>query len=346
MTATVSHARLQVFASDVLSAHGLRRDHADRVAEVLVWADLRGVDSHGVSRLPLYCQWLDSGEMNKSAEIETALDLPALCVLNGDSCPGAVGMLEASHRAAVLATKAGVGAVLLRQTTHTGALGFYTSAIAESGYACIAMVASGPLMGYFGSSAAAVSTAPLSIAAPRANGRPLVFDMASSAIPVGRLALARKQGGPLPPGSAMDIWGLPTQDPRSAVAPLPLAGPKGSGLALMVEVLCSLLSAAPILTPALGTHSSDSKHTQNALVIAFNTTVLNQPSDLQQEVARLADAIHALPPAKDVPEVLLPGERGWQESELRSTAGIPLSSAVSEQLAALAAKTGLSVPWN
>jgi LDH2 family malate/lactate/ureidoglycolate dehydrogenase len=345
MTTRVVAADLLDFAAGVLAAHGLRSEHAREVAEVLVWADLRGVDSHGVSRLPLYCGWLRSGEMNKDAQVRPALELPALCVLEGDRCPGPVGMGEASRRAVALARASGVGAVLLRHATHTGALGFYTSAVARDGVAGLAMVASGPLMGYFGAAGPAVSTAPISIAAPRAGGQPLVFDMASSAIPVGRLLLARQQGQALPPGSAMDAAGLPTQDPGAAIAPLPLAGPKGSGLALMAEVLCSLLAGAPVLVPAANAAGGKAPHTQNALVVAFDTRALNGPSGLGDAVETLAALIHGLPVAKDAQQVLLPGERGWRELEQRTAAGIPLSPKLALALATLAADAGIHAPW-
>lgn len=341
----VSASRLTRFASDVLAAAGLQADHAAAVAEVLVWADLRGVESHGVSRLPLYLRWLASGEMNTSAVVEAVLDRPALCLLEAHRAPGPVAMREAIERAGRMAAACGVATILVRGTTHTGALGYYTAHLAQAGFVALALAASGPLMGYIGAAAAAVSSAPLSMAAPRPDARPLVFDMASSAIPVGRLALAKASGEPLPPGTAMDASGRPTQDPHCAVAPLPAAGAKGAGLALMAEVLCSVMAAAPILAEALAPGAGPQPHRQNALLLAFDPSAIQSPARLLEEMEHLATCIHGLPRAEGVPEVLLPGERGWREFELRSHAGIPLSSAVGAQLERLAAEAGLIVPW-
>lgn len=343
--AVVQASDLRAFAADLLRAEGLHADHADAVAQVLVWADLRGTSSHGVSRLPLYIEWLRSGEMNGQAQIHAALRLPALTVLEGDQCAGAAGMRVAVRAAVEGARQAGMSVCLLRATTHTGALGCYTEAIAQTGMVGIACAASGPMMAYHGSAAAGVSTAPLSIAAPGPQGQPpLVFDMASSAVAFGRLQQAKRRGEAIPQGWALDAAGRQTTDAATAAITLPLGGAKGSGLALMIEVLCSLLTNNPILTPALELPPRQRRHVQNALVCALDANALVGADVYGRQIADLIAALRALP-AQEGEHIRLPGERGAREAEVRTREGIALSSAASCALTAAAAAAGIATPW-
>ncbi|MBG9390486.1 Ldh family oxidoreductase [Caenimonas aquaedulcis] len=338
---------LREFAAALLGAGGLQPDHAAEVAQVLVWADLRGVESHGVSRLPLYLRWLRTGEMNGAARPRVAFSLPALQVLDADAAPGAVSMKMAVAMATPMARDCGVGVVMVRGTTHTGALGAYTSALAGTGLVGIALAASGPNMFYHGAAAPGVSTAPLSIAVPRHGDGPIVFDMASGAIAFGRLQEARAQGHTLAAGSAADASGRPTTDAHDAVAPLPLGGPKGSGLALMIELVCSAMTGAQILAPALSSTDTPPRHRQNAMVLAFDLarTAPQSPDQAQAQVSALVDAIKSLPSSTGSP-VLLPGERGGAESVRRAAHGIPLGARTAGMLADAAASLGIPVPWS
>lgn len=336
--------RLARFAADTLAAAGLHVPHAEVVARSLVWADLRGVGSHGVSRLPLYVGWLRSGEMNPAARLKVSVRLPALLVLDADRAPGAVALDEAAQRVAPVAREFGVGAILVRGTTHTGALGAYTAGLASQGLFALAMASSGPNMMYHGSSRIGASTAPLSMAAPRAGAAPIVLDMASGATALGRILQARREGTLLPPDVAADADGRPTRDPAQAVAPLPLGGAKGSGLALLIELACSSLAGASILAPALLASPERQPHRQNALLLAIDYARVTPPEGAAAAVEELAGAIHALPTAGDEP-VLLPGERGAKRAEESLAQGIRLTGALRRELEALAGGLSVVVPW-
>jgi LDH2 family malate/lactate/ureidoglycolate dehydrogenase len=343
-TTTVGARALEWFARDLLEGHGLEHGHAELVARSLLWAELRGVASHGVARLPTYVRWLGSGEMNTAAQLSTRRRAPALALLDADRAPGAVALDEAMRVAASMAGECGTGTVFVRNTTHTGALGACTSRLAQQGFAAVAMAASGPNMIYHGAAAPGVSTAPLSIAVPRP-GDPLVFDMASGATALGRILQARRDGSALPENVAADGEGRPTRDAQRAVAPLPLGGPKGSGLALMSELLCSAFTGAAILAPALADRDAPQPHRQNALVLAIDVKRLLGAAESAIAVEALADAIHSLPAAHGA-EVLLPGERGSRERNRREREGIPLSDGVAAELEALAASLEITCPWS
>jgi LDH2 family malate/lactate/ureidoglycolate dehydrogenase len=337
---------LHRFASRLLAAAGMANADAAQVADLLVWADLRGVHSHGVSRLPQYAGWLGSGEMNAAPMIRTVVDLPALQVIEGDRCAGAIGMRHAVDAVIERARSAGASVALLRATTHTGAVGFHTERIARAGMLGVAASASVPLMAYHGASRAALSTAPLSIAAPRGDGHPpIVFDMASAVVAMGKLRQAKAKGEPIPADWALDANGQPTTDPALAKVPLPVGGAKGSGLALMFEVIASLLTANPILVPALAAAGgSKHPHVQNAFVMALDIDLIVDPDVYRREIEALAATIHSLPPNGASP-VMLPGERGETKRAEQSQAGIALPAGVRRDLTALAATLHVSPPW-
>jgi LDH2 family malate/lactate/ureidoglycolate dehydrogenase len=319
----VTREALARFTTGVFVRAGLPDADARTVAEVLVWADLRGVDSHGVMRVPMYVRLLDAGDLNPKPAITTRTETAAAIVLEMDRAAGPVAMARAAGAAVRKAREAGIGVALARATTHTAALGYYTSAIAREGMAAVAFAASVPMMAYHGARIPGVSTSPISIAVP-ATREPLTFDMATSVVSMGRLTQARRAGQPIPAGLAIDEEGMPTTDPVRAAVPLPVGGPKGSGLSLMIECLTSLLLANPIIAEALGGTADGRRHRQNGLVLAIDLARFGDPTVFRAEVERLIRTIKALPRDPAVEEILVPGERGDRTFEERSRDGIPL----------------------
>lgn len=209
----------------------------------------------------------------------------------------------------------------------------------------IAAAASGPNMAYHQAAAAGVSTAPLSIALPRdPDSDPLLFDMASGAVALGKLQQAKATGQPLPVGWALDAQGRPTIDPVNAVTPLPLGGPKGSGLALMLEGLASLLSDNPILAPALSASPAQRRHYQNGFVIALDLAQITKPSAYFLQADALVEALKALP-AQEGQEILMPGERGYRQARISAREGIALSLATVNALRRTADALDIAPPW-
>jgi LDH2 family malate/lactate/ureidoglycolate dehydrogenase len=164
--------------------------------------------------------------------------------------------------------------------------------------------------------------------------------MGSGVISVGKLAQARRSGERLPDGSALDARGEPTTDARAATIPMPLGGPKGTGLALLIECLASLLAGNPILAEALEGTPKGKRHYQNALLIAIDVARFLPLPEFKQQVQRLVRAIKALPPQPGA-EILVPGERGARIA--RQTSDIRLPPSVLEELRALAASLGVEV---
>ncbi|RCK21742.1 Ldh family oxidoreductase [Thalassospira lucentensis] len=339
---TIQAGALRSFANDILTAGGFSPADAAQTAELLVWANLRGVDSHGVLRIPRYIEMIELGLMRSGGSITTVREFGAVTVLDGGKCPGAVGMNEAVERAARSADKFGIGWCAARAISHAGAIGYFTTALAERGLVGIAMTASKPLMSYFGAKGEALSTNPLSIAFPVADGKdPIVLDMSTASVALGKIMAAKDAGRSIPEGWAIDADGNPATDPNTVAALLPMAGAKGSGLSLMIEMLASVLAGNAVIGPVL---TGIKKGGFNGLVMAINPVAFGEQDTFGDEVARLADAIHRLEPVAGNDAVLLPGERGATTARMRSSDGIPLPAGTVTRLCAFASKLGVSIP--
>jgi len=340
--ATVAADALRRFTRDVFVRAGMPEDDAAVVAEVLVWADLRGVDTHGVSRIPMYLRLIDDGDLNLTPSIKIRTESPASILVEADRAAGPIAMTTAMKAAVRKARDAGVGLALVRATTHTAALGYYTLMAAQDGMAAIALAASMPFMAYHGTRAPGVSTNPISIAVPGGERGPVVLDMATGVVARGKLVQARKTDQPIPTGWALDGDGNPTTDPQAALIPLPLGGPKGSGLSLMIELITSLIASNPIIAGALEGTAEGHRHRQNGLMLAIDPARFGDPQAFRLEVDRVVDALKALPKAPGTLEILMPGERGARALAARTRDGIPLPRAIVDELRAVAARFGLA----
>jgi ureidoglycolate dehydrogenase (NAD+) len=338
----VRHTDLARFIVAAFTAKGMAADDAATVADALVWANLRGGDSHGVVRLPRYVEMIASGDMDPLARPAFVLDCPARFVLDGARCAGPVAMMQAIAAATERAKASGLCLGLVRHTTHTGAIGRYAKWAAERGCIVVIAVAGVPLMAYHGARVRSLSTSPLAIAVPSAHG-PVVLDMATSVAALGRLMQARTGTEPIPDGWALAEDGTPTTDPKKAAIPLPLGGPKGSGLSLMFEFITGILGGAPALAPALGPERRR-RHTQNALILAIDVAGFRPPAEFDKDAGELIDIIRHLPVRDGFTEVLLPGERGRRTEAARRTAGIPVPPTTWEALGRLAKALAIELP--
>ena len=338
----IRHCELAQFIVAAFVAKGMAADDAGLIARALVWANLRGGDSHGVVRLPRYIGLIDTGEMNPAARPVFALDTPARFVLDGKRCAGPIAMMQATGAANERAKISGLCVGLVRNTTHTGAIGHYAQWIAERGCIALIAVAGIPLMAYHGARVRSVSTSPLAIGVPTGRG-PLVLDMATSVAALGRLVQARAAGATIPEGWAIAEDGTATTDPKAAAIPLPLGGPKGSGLSLMFEVMAGLLSGAPVLAPALGPERR-TRHTQNAFILALDVAAFRPPTEFAADADALLDIIKGLPRRDGFDEILLPGDRGRRTEAARRETGIPIPMSTWEALGRLAEKLGIRLP--
>jgi ureidoglycolate dehydrogenase (NAD+) len=333
---------LQCFVAAIFAAKGMGAADAATVADVLVWAELRGVPSHGVIRVPRYLDFIAQGDMDPAARPEVTRSTDAAFLLEGHRAAGPVAMTEATDEAVARARRHGTALGLVAGTTHAGAVGCYAQRAASRGMAALVMAAGTPFMAYHGARVPSLATSPIAIAVPHATGEPLLLDMATSVAAMGRVNAARVAGRPIPEGWALDRDGRPTTDPAAAATLLPLGGAKGSGLALMIECLTGLVAGAPILTAVLT--EGERRHSQNALILAIDIAAFRPLADFARDADALADAIRHLPRAEGVEEIRLPGERGDRLAAIRQRDGVPIPGAVWRQLAAIVEPLSVPLP--
>ena len=335
---------LQRFAGALFVAAGVAPAMADEWAKSLVWANLRGVDSHGVLRIPGYIERLKTNAINPTPNMRVEKRAGAIALLEADRAPGAVAMAMAMAEAMACAREVHVGWCAARNITHAGAVGYFALQAANAGMAGIVMSASGPMMAYHGAKAAGVSSNPLAVAFPAKNRPPLLVDMSTSTVAMGKVMSARDAGREIPLGWGLDARGRDTTDPRTLATLLPLGGPKGSGLSFMIECLCSLTVGNPIIAPALAAGGKLDAPFLNGVAVALDLAVFGDRERILGEADRLARHVAALAPADGVERIYLPGERGDSILQARMRDGIPLPQGTWSRLLACAKALAVAAP--
>ena len=338
---TVPAPELEQLVTEIYVAHGLRAEDAAVLARVLVWANLRGIDSHGVSRALRYVELCAKGEANAQPAIRIERPRAAVVAVDADRAPGPVALDVAMRAAIETARETGVAWAGVRAATLTGAIGYYTSLAAEAGMIGVGIVAGMPNMAYEGARGAAVATSPLSVAVPSERYATVLLDMATAVVALGKITQYKNRGEQLPPGLAVTKEGEPTTDPELAAVPLPLGGAKGSGMSLVFELLTSVLTGNAIVSAF---HGGDKRHRQNAALIALDVSAFTPLAEFRSAVDATLDALKGLPRQDDAAEIRYPGERGASVEAERRANGIPLPKKLWETLSAEAEQLGVAQP--
>jgi len=341
----VAWEALRDFTREVFVQLGLSPEDADTEANVLIWANLRGIDSHGVLQIPFYVEEVDSGYMNLKPDIQVVKETPATLLIEADRAFGPVVTTFAMKRVMEKAKESGIGWAFIRNTSHQGAMGYYPLMAAKKDMAGIAFVASPPLMAPYGARVAGVDNSPIAISVPAKRHPPLILDMATSVAALGKVTLAVDKGIPIPEGWALDKNGNPTTDPRQAAVLLPVGGPKGSGLALMFECISSLIVGNPLLEPILmGYRKSEGHQIQNSVVVSIDISTFTDLEDYKEHIDTLIDSLKALPRAAGTTEILLPGEPENRCYNDRLRNGIPLPEGTIHRLTSVAERLNITFP--
>lgn len=344
-TTVIASEEIRRVCEVVLVGHGVPEADAATVADNLVEADLRGVDSHGCHLLTLYVDRLVSGHLRPTTDVTVVRDEGSTVHLDGGLGFGQVAGLAAVDLAVERALEHGTAAVAVRESTHLGALAYYTQRAAERGCLTIAVQNGPTIVPPFGGVTQLLSTNPISYAVPTADEPTLVYDVATTTVAGNRILLAKKRGdAQLPDGWANDAQGRPTTDTDAAsVAHMQwFGGHKGYGIALLVEVLAGVLADS-----CYGRTENSASEAVGRQRIAkgylFLTLDVNRflPVDeFRSRVDALIADIHASEPAVDFDGVLVPGELEHRRRADRLASGVPMSTALVAELDRLARAVG------
>ncbi|NLE37741.1 MAG: Ldh family oxidoreductase [Pirellulaceae bacterium] len=343
---TVHHDALRRFAGGLLERVGLLPADARLVADMLVEANLRGTDSHGVARLPHYLRRIGGGSIKPRPQI-TVEKLSESCGrVHGDDGLGQLVMQRATMEAVCLAAKSGAGWVSVARSSHCGAMAYYGLEIADAGMIGFVFSHVDSMVLPFGSRKAFCGTNPICITAPRADGGAgqlhsgaLCLDMATSKVPWNTIANAAIEGVPIEQGWAVDSEGRDTIDAAEVASLYPFGEYKGSGLGLMIDVLCATLSDAP-LGPDIPKMYGDMTEPRQlgGMVGALDIGRFVPLRRFHQRIDDLVRRWTALPPSMPEQPVLFPGQPELLERESRLRDGIPLGLNLLRELEELAEK--------
>lgn len=334
--------RLRPFIASIFHALGVPDADADTVAEIIVEADLRGVESHGSTRVAGYASMIKLGLLNPRPKIEVLRETPSTAMLEGDNAFGMVVARRAMTMALDKAASAGIACVTARNVTHTGMVGFYPMMAARRGFIGLSCNNGPTILPPFGGTTPTLATNPFSAAFPAGRENPIVLDMATSVVAGGKLRLAAKKGLPIPDTWALDRRGVPTTDPREAIFHGFLqwaGGYKGFGLATVVEGLSGVLSGGLFGrdVPAMKTFGKEPLVT-SAFYMAINPECFMPLEEFKARVDGLVRHIKSSRKAAGVKEVYVAGEIEFLKRAQRLAEGIPVSAVVLDELRGLAAE--------
>ena len=343
-TRHIEAAALQAFTARVFEGLGMPAEDAATEAEVLVWANLRGIDSHGVQRVAAYSYAVDHGFMNPRPRIRVERETAATLLMEADHAFGPVVTVQAMERVIAKARAVGIGWGLIRNTSHQGAMAYYSQMAAAADLVGLAVVCSPPNMAPPGAKQAGTHNSPIAVAVPGARRPAISLDMATSVAAGGKLDVALDKGVAIPEEWALDTEGRPTTDPAQAALLRPAAGYKGYGLALIFECMSSLMVGNPLLATTISGQDAPRRGTQNSFVAAIDVATFTDVAAFKRDVDRLADTMNGLATVDGAPPVLVPGQPEEQVLAERTANGIPLPAGTVGKLRAAAERFGLDLP--
>lgn len=342
---TIGAAALADFARAILESTGVPRASAQLVAESLVAANLRGVDSHGVQLLLWYTEQIRDGNIDLEARGAVASESGACMIYDGANGIGQLIAQECCGHAIRLASAAGVGLVTVRNSTHFGACAYWAQKIARAGHIAIVMCNATPLVAPWQGRERMLGTNPICMAVPGPDT--FLLDMATTTVALNKIYKAVLSGEKsIPAGWAMDAGGNPTTDPQTAKdgLPMPLGGYKGYGLAVMVEILCAALSGGAMLTEVGGIRTQGKPMRAGHLFLAIDVERFMPRDEFIARMQWLRDTLTHSRPAAGFDEVMIAGDPEWRMEEIRRREGIPVARGIWNELLALAERLHVAAP--
>jgi LDH2 family malate/lactate/ureidoglycolate dehydrogenase len=345
--ALIDHSSLKQFVRSILAAARLSPARAELLSDSLVSTSLRGVDSHGIHLLPYYVSQIRKGNIDAGTDGRVVSESGACLLYDGEHGLGQCVSANCCTHAVRLARGHGVGMVIARNSNHFGAAAFWAQRISREGMIGIVMCNASPSVPPWQGRDGRIGTNPLCVSVPSRGAGGWLLDMATTTVALNKIVKAAANGEPsIPAGWAMDSEGVPTTDTQVALRGLlmPLGGYKGSGLGLMVEVLCAVLSSGAMSTEVGGLHNLDRQMNTSQAFLAIDVARFLPPEEFQSRMERLVSTVKGARAAPGYSEILVAGDPEWRCEEGRLRNGIPIDSAVWERLKELAREAGVDIP--
>jgi len=339
---------LRAFISTLLTRYEAVEEVAELVSDSIVAANLRGVDSHGVLLLLPYIEQLENGSIDRRAVGEVAAESGCCLTYDGQNAFGQVVANRCTAHALRLARQYGVAVVVARNSNHFGAAAYWGQRIAAGGCIGIVTTNASPGVPPWQGSEARLGTNPICMAVPGAESGGWLFDMATTTVALGKIHNAIWKGETsIPLGWATDPGGNPTTDPQAAIAGFatPLGGYKGTGLAMMAEILSAVLSGGPIATDVGSLRAGENLPLRiSHLFLAIDPERFLSLAEFLKRMHWFTESVKSSAPAPGYHEVLFANEPECRTEQLRLREGIPIPERLFEELARVAHRLHVPLP--
>lgn len=340
-------AELRDFCQRLCAAAGAAPDAAYLVADSLVASNLRGVDSHGVSLLPYYLAQWQSGDVEVQARGSIASEGGACMTFDGESAIGQLVAATCCDHAIRLASEFGIGVITARESNHFGAAAYWAKRISDNRRIGIVLCNASPLVPPWQGREGRLGTNPICMAVPGGEEPAWLLDMATTTVAANKIFKAWNNRTPsIPAGWAMDKEGVPTTSTDDAYHGLlmPLGGYKGSGLAVMVEILCAVLSGSAIGTELGGIRFPGKKVRVGQFYLAIDVERFMPVAEFGARMDKLIRMLKTTPPAKGYEEVLVANDPELRMEEERRKSGIPVDPGTWDRLTKSAGELNVPLP--
>lgn len=346
---------LMDFVVRYLTSMSVPAEDARIVGEVLIAADVRGIDSHGLHRLgSYYGSRIGRKLINADTPYKIIRETPTTALVDGGNGCGQVVSCKVMKLCIEKAKQSGIAAITVNNSNHYGIAGFYSMMALEHGMIGISMTNSQPFVAPTYGKSAVLGTNPISIAVPASNRYPYVLDMATSAVAYGKIQIYDKKKAPLPDGWGIDSDGQPTNDPGKIKAGgigalLPLgglditSGYKGYDLAVMVDIFCAVLSGGNFLTKVKGPASPDPSGVSH-FFMAIDIGAFRPVNDFKEQMDELIQILKDAPRAVGQDRIFIAGEKEYELEKYNHEHGVPLMQQIVEDLERDAEKAGVTFP--
>lgn len=331
---------------------GFEESDAKKIADVLMQADLFGIESHGAQRMMYYHQNIRSGSVNVAAKPELLRETPVSALIDGHFGMGALTGIFAMEQAIAKAKKTGIGMAVVRNSSHYGIAGYYTLMAEREGLASFSMTNTGPIMVPTFGREMMLGTNPMAFCMP-ADPYPFWFDASTTVVTLGKVEVYNKRGKPMPQGWTIDAQGQPCTDAKRMNASilagerggiLPLGGEgelhsghKGYGLAIMVEALTGVLAQGMTSPDMCGAHGDHTCH----FFLAFDPAMFGDPADIRARMSLYLERLRASEKIPGCTRIYTPGEKAFQAMERRLREGIPVEANTLQEVRTIAAELGV-----
>lgn len=330
----VQSSELQTFVHRILTGNGVSNDHATIIARCLVQADLRGVDTHGANRIPSYMKRIRQGVLNPSASPQLEQITPVVASVDAQNAFGFVAAHQGMQRAIEMARDFGIGLVSVKHSNHFGMSAWLVQQAIDAGMMSLVFTNSSPALPVWGGKEKLMGVSPIACGAPAGRERPFILDMAPSVAARGKIYRALRRGEKIPPDWALDREGNVTDDPVRALegVMLPMGGPKGSALAIMMDVFSGVLSGSAFAGNVTGPYDPSKPADVGHFLVAIKPDLFMGLDEFKSRMDYLYQRVVGCEKMGGVDRIYYPGEIEQITQDKRLAEGIPFTHGEIESL--------------